>query len=115
MLIDAEDPGFWSLYRLKDTGSELVNERHTDVLYQKYRLSSPNKKIIKHIINWLFTVKCESNATGIRYIDMVLWALKRTLSRDLDDIQFSYIKGLIQIFLIERKQYMVYNYGRNLA
>ena len=110
MLVDAEDPGFWSLYRLKDTVSELVEARYTDVLYQKYRLSSPNKKIIKHIINWLYTIKCESNAYGLRYIDIVLWALQNTLKRNLDDLQFSYTKALIQLFLIERKQYMVYDY-----
>ena len=89
----------------------MIRSTNPDDLYIKYYLYVPPKKLqgiqsmTKHIINWLYTVRCESGATGLRYINIVLNALSRTLRRDLNDLQKEYVFGLIDIFHAERNLY----------
>ncbi len=116
MLIDSDFLTAGIIKRLSNVASEIITDIDKTQYYIKYKLYMPSNSINKHIINWLYTVKCESGASGMRFIDIVLWGLKNTLKRNLDDVQFAYIKALIIIFISERKKRMEYGYNRrNLA
>ncbi len=83
----------------------------TDDYYYSHRMHvyNPNMKPLqiynRHIMNWLFTIKCETCTTGLRYIEIVLQALKRTLDSNMNEIQFAYVKMLLYLFL---RQYKIY-------
>ena len=113
MFVDTHNSsvGYTSFQRLRNAARELIRPIDTDEFYIKYKLYIPPKKLQgiqkmnKHIINWLYTVKCESGVSGLRYINIVLKALVKTLRRDLDSLQQEYVCGLIDIFHAQRNLY----------
>lgn len=113
MLIDTLDSavGNTSIQRLRTVARELIPRINTEDFYIKWQLYVPPtklhgvQKMNKHIINWLYTVKCESGACGLRYINIILKALIKTLKRDLNELQEEYVYALIDIFHAERNLY----------
>ncbi len=100
-------------YKLKEVITEL-SDVYVDlkVFYLKNNLhKKPNKFSEKylmncHCINWLYTLRCEYGQGGIKFIEKTLWALKHTLERNLDDVQFEYVKLMISILLEVRTLYL---------
>lgn len=100
--------------KLRRIVKKIIPEIDKAEYYRKYRLYLPMKDwmtetqiIDKHVTNWLYTIKCETGSSGLKYIDTVLFALKKTLDRDMDELQYLYVKTLIFIFLKERKKWMI--------
>lgn len=113
MLIDTQNcnVGYTSIQRLRNIARELIPRINTEDFYIKWQLYVPPTKLQgaqrmnKHIINWLYTVKCESGASGLKYINIILKALIKTLKRDLNELQEEYVYALIDIFHAERNLY----------
>ena len=111
MLVDSNDFGPSRIQRLRMIARELIPEIDVMKYYndnQQFikRLNiNESQMMTNHIQNWLFTIKCETDTSGIRYIEIVLRSLQKTLKRDIDDLQYDYVKALISIFLSEYKKY----------
>ncbi len=75
-------------------------------MYKKPAENLKEKYILNlHCINWLYTIRCEQGRGGLRYIENCLWALKRTLDKFLEPIEFEYVKMLISILFEVRNLY----------
>ena len=78
MLVDIEDIKAWSLQKFRSVAREIIPEINRENFYTKYKLYLPinslqdRQRDNHHVVNWLYTIKCETNASGLKFIDIVL-------------------------------------------
>lgn len=99
--------------RIRNAARDLATgDLTTDEIYLKYRLYLKSDRMTaealmnKHVINWLYTIRCEIGEGGLRYVDNILQQLRYTLKRDLTEEQFEYVKLIIDCFFIQRNLYV---------
>lgn len=74
-------------------------------LHQKSCKGLATTKMANHCVNWLYTVRCECGYGGIKYINIVLKALKDTMHRHLDEMQYAFCKIIFDMYIDLRNLY----------
>lgn len=102
----------FSANKIRNAIEDMVhNILSTKEIYLKYRIYERKKNNTlttlhnKHVINWLYTIRCECGSGGLKFVESVLQNIRYTLKREMDERQFEYVKLIFDTCVTLRNLY----------